>query len=106
MPTRFLTFSNVSLLLIALFLAPYGAVAHDIPNDVTIQAFVKPQGDRLIYLLRVPLRAMRDMEFPSKGQGYLDLDRLDTVLPDAATLWLSDFTELYEGDTRLVKPKV
>ncbi len=106
MPTRILTFSNVSLLLIALFLAPYGAFAHDIPNDVTIQAFVKPQGDRLIYLLRVPLRAMRDMEFPSKGQGYLDLDRLDTILPDAATLWLSDFTELYEGDTRLVKPKV
>src|ERR1700676_839233 len=106
MPTRFSAFSNLTFLLIALFLAPYRAWAHDIPNDVTIQAFIKPAGDRLNYLVRVPLRAMRDMEFPSKGQGYLDLDRLESVLPDAATLWLSDFTELYEGDTRLVKPKV
>jgi len=106
MPTRITTFSNISLLLIALFLAPHAAVAHDIPNDVTIQAFVKPAGNHLYYLVRVPLKAMRDMEFPYKEKGYLDLDRLESVLPDAATLWLSDFTELYEGDTRLVKPKV
>ncbi len=28
------------------------------------------------------------------------------MLPDAATLWVSDFIEVYEGDTRLPKPRV
>jgi hypothetical protein len=31
---------------------------------------------------------------------------VDAILPDAATLWLSDFIELYEGDQRLPKPRV
>jgi hypothetical protein len=31
---------------------------------------------------------------------------VDAILPDAATLWLSDFIELYEGDQRLAKPRV
>ena len=36
-----------------------------------------------------------------RGPGYLDLARVDLLLPDAAILWISDFIELYEGDTRL-----
>src|SRR5271166_1147107 len=81
------------------------AFAHEIPNDVTVQAFVKPQGDRLHLLVRVPLKAMRDLLFPERG-GYLDLERVAPILPDAAVLWISDFIELYEGNTRLPKPKV
>lgn len=95
------------VLLAALFFSlPYRAAAHDIPNDVTVQAFVKPQGDRLHLLVRVPLKAMRDIEFPERGPGYLDLARADALLPDAATLWISDFIEVYEGETRLPKPQV
>jgi len=75
--------------------------AHDILNDVTVQAFLKPEGQRLDLLVRVPLKAMRDMDFPERGPGYLDLARVDLLLPDAAILWISDFIELYEGDTRL-----
>src|SRR5579864_6814950 len=40
------------------------ARAHEIPNDVTVQAFIKPSGDRLHMLVRVPLKAMRDIIFP------------------------------------------
>src|SRR5262249_8356575 len=40
------------------------ARAHDIPNDVTVQTFVKPDGSRLRVLVRVPLQAMRDMDYP------------------------------------------
>ena len=95
------------VLLAALFCPlPYRAAAHDIPNDVTVQAFVKPQGDRLHLLVRVPLKAMRDIEFPERGPGYLDLARADALLLDAATLWISEFIELYENDTRLPKPQV
>ena len=38
--------------------------AHDIPNDVTVQTFLKPEGQRLRLLVRVPLTAMRDMDYP------------------------------------------
>ena len=94
------------VLLLAVLLAP-GAGAHDIPNDVTIQTFVRPAGDRLHLLVRVPLKAIRDVDFPAQpGTGYLDLVRVTPLLPDAATLWISDFIELYEGDRRLPKPRV
>ena len=87
-------------LMAALFLfLPRGTSAHDIPNDVTVQAFVKPDGKWLHLLIRVPLKAMRDINFPERGPGYLDLAQVRAVLPGAATLWISDFIEVYEVDT-------
>ena len=80
--------------------------AHDIPVDVTVHVFVKPAGDRLQLLVRVPLRAMRDIMVPELPGGYLDVEKLAPLLPDAATLWISDFVELYEGERRLPKPRV
>ena len=82
------------------------ATAHDIPNDVVVQSFLRPSGSHLDLLVRVPLQALRDISFPERPPGYLDLARVDPILPDAATLWLSDFIELYEGDRRLPKPRV
>src|SRR5436190_14788567 len=82
------------------------SAAHDIPNDVTVQTFLKPEGQRLNLLVRVPLRACRDVDFPTRGPGYLDLARVDASLRDAATLWISDNVVLYEGDTRLRNPVV
>jgi hypothetical protein len=80
--------------------------AHDIPNDVAVQIFLKPVGERLQLLMRVPLRALRDVEFPQRGPAFLDLARADGVLRDAAMLWLADTIELYEGETRLPKPQI
>ncbi|HEY3137214.1 MAG TPA: HupE/UreJ family protein [Blastocatellia bacterium] len=88
------------------FVLVSGARAHDVPNDVTVQAFVKPEGERLRLLVRVPLRACRDVDFPTRGQGYLDLARADASLRDATTLWIADNIELYEGDVRLTAPQV
>ncbi len=82
------------------------AVAHDIPNDVTVNAFVKPEGARLWLLARAPLKAMREVDVPRRSGGYLDLARVDAALHNAATLWLSDNIELYEGDVRLASPRV
>mgnify|MGYP001274940657 FL=1 len=61
-------------------------VLHEIPSDVTIQTFVKPEGGRLRFLVRVPLEAMRDIEFPQHGPGYLDLTAVDSYLRDATQL--------------------
>jgi hypothetical protein len=80
--------------------------AHNIPNDVTVQAFFRPEGKHLRLLVRVPLKAMRDVEFPQRGPGYLDLERVDSILPDAVNLWISGALDVYEGDIRLPKPVV
>ncbi|MDP8989532.1 MAG: HupE/UreJ family protein [Acidobacteriota bacterium] len=93
------------LLMIALA-ASLAAPAHDIPNDVTVQAFLKPEGQRLRLLVRAPMKAMRDVEFPQKGPGYLDLARSGPFLADAATLWIADAIAIYEGAARLPKPQV
>ncbi len=83
------------------------AAAHDIPNDVTAQLYLKPEGERLHVLARVPLEAIRDVIFPERGQGYLNFERSGPLLADAAILWISDFLDLYEGDARLPqKPRV
>ena len=81
-------------------------VAHDIPSDATVQAFLKPSGEHLELLMRVPMKVIRDVDFPNRGPGYLDLARTQPLLADAATLWISDAMEVYEGDTRLPKPRV
>ena len=80
--------------------------AHDIPNDLAIQAFLKPEGNRLHLLLRVPMKAMRDVEFPQKNGVYLDLEQVDPRLEHAAQIWLADTVALYENDVRLPKPQV
>ena len=88
------------------FLSQFNTFAHDIPNDVTVHAFLKPEGQRLLLLVRAPLKSCRDVDFPTRGPGYLDIARADKSLNDAATLWISDNIELYEGETRLNHPKV
>src|SRR5262245_29284309 len=82
--------------------------AHDIPSDVTVQTFLKPEGQMLRLLVRVPLLAMRDMDYPTplRGSGILDLARADSTLRDAATLWVADEVEVYEEGNRLPYPKV
>jgi hypothetical protein len=66
-----------------------------------VRAFVKPEANRLRLLLRVPLEAMRDVDFPLRGPGYLDIPRASGLLQDAARIWLAGYLSLYEGDQRL-----
>src|SRR6202790_2925666 len=97
----------ISIFIAALvFLLPHALMAHDIPNDVTVQAFVKPEGQKLHLLLRVPLNAMRDTEFPERGAGYLDLARVDASLREAAMVWIADAISIYEDDSRLPNPQI
>ena len=83
-----------------------GVFAHDIPNDITIQVYVKPEGQRLKLLVRVPLNAMRDMSFPLLGPGYLDLAHADAELRNAAILWIGDEIKLFEDGVQLPNPNV
>ena len=82
------------------------ATAHDIPTDVKINAFIKPEGHRLELLIRVPLAAMIEVDFPTRGAGYLELARADEALRNAAKLYLIDNITLYENDVPLPPPRI
>jgi hypothetical protein len=84
-----------------LFAAPSAPSAHEIPSRVTILAFVKPENRRLHLIVRLPLAAMRDMTFPLHGAGYLDIEKTESLLPDAARLWIANSVDVYEGEQKL-----
>jgi hypothetical protein len=97
---------RLAALLLLAALTPWCALAHDIPNDVRLQAFLKPAGRQLQLLLRVPLVAMQEVDFPRRGPGYLDLARADAALRTAANQWLADNISVYEDDQRLAYPRL
>jgi hypothetical protein len=90
----------------ALILALFAArpAAHEIPADVLIHAFVKPEGSRLTLVVRVPLASMRDITFPLYGTEFLDIPKAEAALREAAGTWIAPDIEIYEGDTRLRPP--
>jgi len=71
--------------------------AHEVPQRVALIAFVKPEGQRLRVVVRVPLESMRDMQFAIRADGTLDLSKLGTLLPEAAELWVANYVEFYEN---------
>jgi len=97
---------TVSLMAALIAVVSLRTAAHDIPTDVRVSAFVKPDGQRLSLLIRVPMKAMREVDYPRRGAGLLDLARADAALRNAATLWIADNIELYENDTRLGPPRL
>ena len=94
------------LFLLFLFAAATPAFAHDIPRDVTVQAFVKPDSHTLRLLVRVPLKGIQDIEYPRKERDFVDIARADQSLRDAARIWVANRIELYEGDTLLPAPAI
>ena len=85
---------------------PSWPLAHEIPNDVTVHAFVRPEGQRLRLLVRAPIAAMRDILFPTRDENNIDLARAETAVRQAATLWIADSITLYEGGARLDAPRI
>ncbi|MAG70956.1 MAG: hypothetical protein CL471_11800 [Acidobacteria bacterium] len=81
--------------------SPVGPVAHEIPADVTVQAIVRAEGRRLQMLVRVPLVAMQDFNFPQRSDGYIDVEAARAMFRDAMMVWVGDELNVYEQDTRL-----
>jgi hypothetical protein len=86
---------------LATLVAATASFAHDVPNDVVVQAFVRPQGNKVRLLVRAPLSALRDIDVPTRRGGELDLTRADEALRAAATTWIARELELYEDGDRL-----
>jgi hypothetical protein len=88
---------TAALVVALVLLLPSWPEAHEIPADVTVQAFVRPEGDRLRLVVRVPLESMRDYEFPVRGPGYLRIAEAGPLVRDAARQWVGDYVEVQEN---------
>jgi hypothetical protein len=101
--------SNVLLLgILSIFqvVFPLAAATRFIPEDVSITAYVKPAGEHLQMLIRVPLVALNEVPFPVRSNAFIDLTRAESMLPGVARYWVADSLDLYENQTRLPKPRV
>jgi hypothetical protein len=88
--------------LLAILCVPQAMLsAHEIPTEVVIQAILKPEGGQLNFLVRVPLEAMRDVNFPESGPGYLVISAADETIRDAAVIWIAREVSLYENGNAL-----
>ncbi|HEY5644341.1 MAG TPA: HupE/UreJ family protein [Pseudomonadales bacterium] len=92
--------------LLAGLLAAQNAWSHEIPQDVLVRVYVKPERDRVEALVRVPLNAMRDVEFPLRGPGYLDLGRTGPELETAARTWLVNAMNVFADGAALAAPQL
>jgi len=72
----------------------------DLPPQVVLQAFARPEDGRLELLVRVPMVLLGSFNFPKRGPGYLDLTRIDDRLR-AATAATAGQIELFENGAPL-----
>ena len=95
-----------ALTLLWLITIPSKVAAQIIVRDVTVQALVRPQGRQLQMLVRVPLGALRDVDLPTYGIGYLNLGLADSPLREAARLRVAPDLQIYEDGQPLNAPQV
>ncbi|HCK90101.1 MAG TPA: hypothetical protein DHW54_02890 [Gemmatimonadetes bacterium] len=91
---------------LTLLLPTWSGEAHEIPADVTVQVFVKPDAETLRMIVRVPLISMRDYDFPAREPGYLIISEAEPLIQEAAVQWIANYVEMYEGNELLARPLV
>ena len=92
--------------LLAAILIPSVSLAHDIPSRVTVYAFVKPEGNQLTALLRVPMEAFSEISFPLRGPGYLQFSEAEFSLNDAARVYITESMHFYENGEELTEKQL
>jgi len=94
------------LLFSAIFSWPLAVQAHDIPSRVTVFSFVKPEGDQLTVLLRVPMEALSEVVFPLRGPGYLRISESEDAQQDAARVYITESMHFYEDGVELTEKEL
>jgi hypothetical protein len=99
----------VTLVLVATALFSWTAApaAHDVPSDVRIQVFLRPEGQVLRLLVRAPLASMNDIPWPTSGV-FLNLSdpEMPIALRDGAKDWIADRIDVYEEGAGLGVPRL
>jgi len=99
------------LLILVLVTAARTGLAHDIPGKVSLLMYIKPQGDQVLVLTRVPLEALTEVQFPVGALGYLDTSRIGAATQDATQIYFSQSMRLFAdgkalGSGRILKTRI
>lgn len=82
--------------------APGVSHADDVPLSVAVQAYIKPEGNKLTVLLRVPMDALGEVDFPTRGvPGSLIFSEADGALETATNVYILNALQLFEDDRML-----
>jgi len=95
-----------SLLLILLLCVSQTGLAHDIAGKATVLVYVKPQDTRLMVLVRVPMEALTEVQFPVRGPGYIDLGQAESAIADAAHMYLSQSMHFFADGVALPRGEI
>lgn len=92
--------------LIALLTRPTSIAAHEIPTSVLVRMEVTQDTSTLRVVVRVPLEAIRDIDFPlHPGSPYVDFTRADSLARQAVETWLLPYITV-SADGRQVPGRI
>ena len=95
------------VLLLTVVWSSKAAFADDVPLSVSVQTFVKPEGNQLSVLLRVPMDALGEIDFPKRGvPGSLIFSEADPTLFTAVDTYILGNIHFFEGDRLLEQYEV
>ncbi len=100
---NYLTPAIVAAVLLAV---PVRSGGHEIPSDVRVRMFVKPEGERLRVLVRVPFKSIVETEWRERAPGVLDLSQADPKMREAALDRIAGGLTFFEGPRRLDPPAI
>lgn len=96
---RWLRLAGVALV-VSLALGVPPAIAHDLPTQTVMNAFVKLEAHEAHLVIRVPLDLLRSVPFPIKGREY-DLAAAGPATQEALNALANDIA-IWENGARLV----
>lgn len=92
----------LAVLSISIFALPVASHADDVPLSVAVQAYIKPEGNNLRVLLRVPMDALGEVDFPTRGvPGSLIFSEADSALETATNVYILNALQFFEDDRML-----
>ena len=69
-----------------------------------VQVHLAAEGRQMRAVVRLPLEAVRDVDFPRTAEGFLDAAALAPRLDGLAKLWAADPLRLAAGGSRWGRP--
>lgn len=98
---------GLMLVMLVVALMPKVVSADEIPLRVAVQAFVKAENDRLNLIMRVPMDALVEAQFPLRGEvGFVIFSEARGAMESAAYNEILQAIQLFEGDQLLQSPRL
>lgn len=98
---------GLMLVMLVVALVPKVVSADEIPLRVAVQAFVKAENDRLNLIMRVPMDALVEAQFPLRGEvGFVIFSEARGAMESAAYNEILQAIQLFEGDQLLQSPRL